>query len=327
MESATDSSPLSPIKLERDCTEMEKNPLEISTVEEMLEEDPLQDPLSVDTDICPIKQEESNGEEKKPDGRVSTEGKYDDINMRETFISKSICRLCYLLCRTEENLNKHEEQVHQDDREALERPFFCVKDLIYKCEKCPHIPGFLTENLVNFHKRKDHNIKIPRKIMCHLRYTSFKQQKSVTVHQRKHHPEAQEYFGRVIPTGDLTHECPDCDLKFLTRTLLDYHRKTVHAEKGLEDAREKTEVFSCKLCYSEFSRAGNLKQHIVRHKEDIGSYERDIGEAELKYDCSDCGLKFLSDHLRQFHATKVHRAREPDREKEAVEAVEAVEAD
>ena len=326
---SNDSAPLSTIKQERDFIpemDVEANPLEVSTQEEMEEEeaeDPLslQDPLSVDTDQTSEKTEDDHSAikqegERKPDGSKMSVGKYDDINMRETFISKSICRLCYLLCRTPENLKRHEEQVHQDDREALERPFFCVKDLIYKCERCPHIPGFLTENLVNFHKRKDHNVKIPKKIMCHLCYKSFKLQKSVTVHQRKHHPEAEEYFGRVIAPAELTQDCPNCDLKFLTVTLLDYHKKTVHhiAEKGLEDGRDKNGFFSCKLCYSEFSRAGNLKQHIVRHKEDAHNYDRDIGEDELKYECSECSLRFLSDHLRQFHLTRVHRVREQGRE-------------
>ena len=247
-----------------------------------------------------------------------SEGKYDDINMRETFISKSICRLCYLLCRTPENLRKHEEQVHQDDREALEREFFCVKDLIYKCEKCPHIPGFLTENLVNFHKRKDHKIKIPRKIMCNLCYKSFKLQKSVTFHQRKQHPEAKEYFGRVIASADLTHECPDCDLKFLTRTLLEYHKKTVHTEKGSEDSRGKTDVedaskvakerkFQCELCYKVLRSQANYIQHRKVHSKDQEALERKISEEDCRFPCGPCDLHFISEDILKYHVFTTHQ--------------------
>ena len=49
-QSNNDSASLSPLKTERELMEVEKNPLEISTVEEMEEGDPLEDPLSVDTD-------------------------------------------------------------------------------------------------------------------------------------------------------------------------------------------------------------------------------------------------------------------------------------
>ena len=84
-----DSDPLSPVKTERDFMEVEKNPLEISTLEELEEEDPLEDPLNVDTeetiektaeDNCEIKQEKDSEEKEKPASTKMTEGKYENIN-------------------------------------------------------------------------------------------------------------------------------------------------------------------------------------------------------------------------------------------------------
>ena len=87
-------------------------------------------------------------------------GQYDEVNLVEQFKARNYCRLCYENPgRKEEDLRRHEQEAHQDEKESLARDFFSVTDLVFRCDLCPHIPGYLTENLLNQHGAKEHKYR------------------------------------------------------------------------------------------------------------------------------------------------------------------------
>ena len=268
-------------------------------------------------------------------------GKFDHINLVLSFKSRNYCRLCYDSCGNAENLRKHEELKHPDEKETLERTFLSVKDLKYKCNFCPQIPGFLTENLVFYHMRKDHKGKKiaqnkKQKVTCHLCqkqfqsrsikthlethntelnhecnlcYKKFKMTKYLTIHQRKYHAEQRQYFGKKIDPSLLSHSCSECDLKFLAESALQYHIRENHSDSNHKAKARTIVTFQCKLCYRKLKTNSNYKTHIKVHKEDLEALNRDISDDELKHSCHTCDLKFYSRHVLTYHSLLNHCAR------------------
>lgn len=328
--------------------ENEESP-EADVEEEAIKEDPLKESINLKEEIvAAVKLEQSNCEAQTIDSKGGdskeeekskeiASGKFDHINLVLSFKSRNFCRLCYDACGSEENLKRHEELKHSDERESLARTFFNVQDLKYKCEFCPQIPGFLTENLVRYHKRRDHKgKKLPSKVTCHLCekqfqvrsfkvhlethkteldhecnicYKKFKMSKYLNHHQKKYHPEESKFFEKTIDSSQLSHHCSKCDKRFLTEDILKYHMKDEHSSSGNITESKNAEVHQCKLCYRELKSLSNLKAHQKVHKEDLEAFERDIGEEELKYNCQACDINFISSHVLTHHSLLQHSTR------------------
>ena len=120
----------------------------------------------------------------------------------------------------------------------------------------------------------------------------------------------------------------DCNLCFKTfRTMKDlrahqirkHHREQKNNVKFVTDDLQRSEETenprnTCKLCYAEYSNQWNLQRHQVCHKEDSAAFQREISEEELAFPCTDCDLRFLSEHIRSFHHKKVHKTLGPTTE-------------
>ena len=65
-----------------------------------------------------------------------------------------------------------------------------------------------------------------------------------------------------------------------------------------------------KPCYS-IIRKCNLSRHIYKtHNEDKDAYNKTLKEEDMKYDCTKCDLKFISEPLRSYHIKKNHKEKE-----------------
>ena len=237
-----------------------------------------------------------------PTSLISSE-KYNHINLVESFSSKGYCRLCYESCGDERGLAKHETEQHSDETDSLARTSFTLLDLIFKCDLCPQIPGFLTENLRNSHLDKDHRSRSVQRVVCQVCKGSFLPS-TLKAHLRSHRS--------------------DCNLCFKTfRTMKDlrahqirkHHREVKFVTDDLQRSEEtENPRNTCKLCYAEYSNQWNLQRHQVCHKEDSAAFQREISEEELAFPCTDCDLRFLSEHIRSFHHKKVHKTLGPTTE-------------
>ena len=82
------------------------------------------------------------------------------------------------------------------------------------------------------------------------------------------------------------------------------HGVKVHGKKITVDWSSKK--FSCRLCYSRFDKAANLKAHQKVHKEDLDLFDKTFIDEDLSFECSDCGWRFITRNILDFHNRKEH---------------------
>jgi len=97
--------------------------------------------------------------------------------------------------------------------------------------------------------------------------------------------------------GTLTHECPECDKKFLQKSVLDLHILSKHSEE-----KPKKE-FSCPCCTYSDLRKGNLAIHFARiHLKDItDKMKTKSAVPDTVTQCESCSKSFKSMTLFYYH--------------------------
>ena len=236
----------------------------------------------------------------------------------ESDSSEMFCRLCYhTFYKASEQLT-HERKDHnvKEDQDALNFNLtdLTLEDFCHSCEVCGL--KFLTNNSIKVHKRDMHKMglgKLKKKVTakedsfsCKLCYKEYKKQSSLKIHKyRDHIGEESKYFGMEITEDLLCHNCNDCELKFVTESLLGKHM-TIHLKpmkssggyfaKGSRGkvARKR----ECTLCYKKFKAKQTLEKHVrVVHKNDTGFLGRPIDESELLYHCKNCDFRFVKETI------------------------------
>ena len=68
----------------------------------------------------------------------------------------------------------------------------------------------------------------------------------------------------------------------------------------------------CKLCQKSFRKKKHLQSHTRIHSEDQKAFHRNISDEELAFACeyTECGLKFISEHVRTYHFNSNHKEME-----------------
>ena len=129
---------------------------------------------------------------------------------------------------------------------------------------------------------------------------------------------------------DLKVDCERCQMKFLTRNILNIHSKLKHGIAVKETREDKTcEVCQrtikyssysnhmkshkekgavCKLCYRKFREERSLLSHLKSiHKNDAVFLENEIKDADLTFSCHACNLRFVSEHAATYHTKREHQ--------------------
>eukprot|EP00092_Neocalanus_flemingeri_P109002 GFUD01140036.1.p1 GENE.GFUD01140036.1~~GFUD01140036.1.p1 ORF type:complete len:204 (+),score=44.08 GFUD01140036.1:39-614(+) len=148
---------------------------------------------------------------------IHEEAELGSINLVDKLRTLDQCRLCFTIFSSDRSLRKHEENIHFDDQAALSLTHFTLKDLVYSCDMCPQIPGFLTENILKVHKKLQHKINVKNAFAkCEVCM------KVVKHHSLRAHT--------LIHTLGQSCECKLCYKKFALNQYLKRHLQTVHAK-------------------------------------------------------------------------------------------------
>ena len=87
--------------------------------------------------------------------------------------------------------------------------------------------------------------------------------------------------------GSLNHECDECDMKFLQKSVLNLHKKSKHSE-------DKKNEFNCPSCSYNDLRKGNCIIHFARiHLKSItDKMKKKITSPEPVTQCTECSKTF-----------------------------------
>ena len=216
------------------------------------------------------------------------------------------CLLCNLKLKTKSTLKQHQMSKHVT---AEEKDFFDkggdVSLLKYNCSKCDK--KFLSERLLGLHSQ-EHTKNLKR---CNICYKVMRDRYVLERHQKDVHKDEEEFWNKEIPAEKLKYSCDDCQLKFLSESLLKKH-ETVHNQHQFGDLKKSsydssTKRFKCKLCLVSYKQVYNLGSHIATvhqtaEEKDFLANGGDV--SKLKYNCSKCEKKFLSESLLGLHFQK-----------------------
>ena len=201
--------------------------------------------------------------------------------------------------------------------------------VLKKCTKCDK--SFSGPTQMSKHMQT-HGEKLHE---CKLCYTKFTLNGYLRQHSRKTHKEDQDWLTREIREEDLQFHCSedDCDKKFVTQKILDWHKnyghthvklncnfcaeefssplmlrthcKKAHTKKTFTSKAD----FQCKLCYKSFTKKGNFVAHKYVHKGDRAAFERKLTDSDLIFECKEehCGKRFISEDILKYHRNDNHR--------------------
>ena len=226
-----------------------------------------------------------------------------------------LCKLCYMKFRKNNHLNEHQTKVHKKESQYLNREIL-DSDLSFPCVDCDL--SFITQNVLNFHTRKAHQLRTNEKSLatrkpkaCRLCYKTFSKMKAVISHEKVAHVKETEYLQREILLSELVHACTLCEKMFVTKNLLVSHKKKHEVEKyeSLRSAAydNSTKRHSCKLCYRTFDRFHNVVAHFeLVHRSDLERINEQITGEDLIFSCDGCDLTFISNDILTYHKDRGH---------------------
>ena len=258
-------------------------------------------------------------------GEVDGEGQYDPEDKSESQgveedIEEIQKRITNELCSDDSD----SESEVADNREESERT---VPNVVIKEEVVEDVVTTSDESVA----AKD-NVNIVEKFinmnMCKLCYSSFQDKESLQEHEESdHHDDAEALKLEKFTLKDLKFSCTKCPMKFLTENLLNKHMEKQHTIKRMVKCRicqvfiptnsvnihmtqhqsSQDTQFQCQLCYKTFRRKESKLGHCERaHQDEAEFLNREITEADLRFACGKCPLRFVSLSLVTSHREVSH---------------------
>ena len=166
-------------------------------------------------------------------------------------------------------------------------------------------------------------------LQCKLCYTKWDTKDALERHKEVVHREDQRELAITFFTvSDLVYPCEDCPVRFISENILNRHRNShhniprqsltvtcdvcrkvmkYHSMKDHLKTHTEEKNYSCKLCYTTFKLERYLNQHQRKfHRDHAEYFNRDIEEADLKFDCRTCDKKFVTKDILEHHQAKAH---------------------
>ena len=228
--------------------------------------------------------------------------------------TKSKCSLCYTEYKYFSELTQHIRNNHRDEMDYFKRTIL-PSDLVFTCEECQE--GFVTENSMLYHRVRGH-YSDSEDLFCKICDSSLKTAAGAFRHKMLVHKDDLHLYNQDIADEDKVHKCHLCENKYAVKSSLKWHLNKMHScekfrSKSSKDRKQKKgrkilisstksvekTVQKCKLCHT---RQTNMKRHIERvHSDDKHFLEKEIVDADLKYECDLCVARFISKNSQEHH--------------------------
>ena len=144
--------------------------------------------------------------------------------------------------------------------------------------------------------------------ICRLCYVSQTSELALNQHIDELHEGEKYALEGEIQMEDLVYTCQVCPLKFLSQNILNGHQILQH---GLFSKEPKIvpKPFKCRLCYTPFERNRDIIRHEKVHKEDQAALNLELSAVVKSFECIeiDCGMRFVSIHILNYHFNIVHK--------------------
>ena len=233
------------------------------------------------------------------------------------------CPLCFLEFQSFYAMHNHILDIHHEDKDLIRKGANQETPNI-NCTLCEL--KFARSSILLYHKGRVHKVgnahkrkklsakknQIQQKVTCQLCYTRFSSRGNFKVHIKKvHHTEEEKSALQmdIIDNDILTYQCQQCEKKFLNENILNRHGRLQHKEKSVGLVIVKTTRQNyCKLCYLKFERPCIFEKHkILLHRDEMHAFNVKIEETQLKFNCDQCGRKYLTDNILNFHMKRKHK--------------------
>ena len=263
------------------------------------------------------------------------------------------CKLCYLKFKRPSELKKHKKVLHK-----LELSGFDTKldksQFEHSCEICDK--KFWTKNILTHHLRYRHKEK-PRgtkgETWCQLCSMTFDRPAALERHKAFLHKSEMHGFDLHLDESLLVHSCKDCDKRFWTENILEYHRRYKHKTLNPKEDQEcelcgklfkwtkdqksklKKHMYNihtakdnpvkedkkidryCKLCYISFDRPSVLEKHkATLHRYEMTGFDIKLEESQLVHPCKLCDKKFWTKNILEYHRRYKHKGEDMKEDKE-----------
>ena len=210
------------------------------------------------------------------------------------------CILCYAKLKTKFNLKNHHNLLHKTnvERAIIEKGSVQLELLKYPCEQCDL--KFISDSLVKIHLSQAHGVKqvFKESVECHLCYKTIRSKYNIRAHLQNVHKGDKNYWFKKVPEDLLLLKCTECEKMFISEESKAVHRKLAHLQlvsKGKE----------CHICHFVMKNKSNMKSHLKKvHKKEKEYWYQTIPENMLKFECTTCGLKFISKSILQLHTNR-----------------------
>ena len=140
-------------------------------------------------------------------------------------------------------------EAHKNPSESSRKPFAATSGnlLFRKCKICmKNIKASKFER----HLKLTHSGSSDSK--CKLCYIRFTRKDRLRTHVKTAHPEDKHLLTKDIKRSECNFKCDSCDVKFITKSVLEYHTERKHG-RGDEQ---------CKYCSRRYLTTSKLKKHI-----------------------------------------------------------------
>ena len=214
------------------------------------------------------------------------------------------CKLCYIQFQSNGNLKTHLKTIHAKEVHFIDREI-TEEDLKFPCTKCAD--RFVSEDILKTHIRKHQNDEFEflrdlsydgndNSYKCLLCYSQFSNFSELKTHVTSYHKEEINFVKEQPQDDDLIHDCPECDLKFVSSNSMIYHRIKVHYS---------SDGTYCKLCDTTMkSQNGTFLHTLHCHSKELEAFNE--ANKERKQSCSRCYKKFLTEGSLDYHKRKEH---------------------